>query len=152
MKSKGSCFSCLSPGHLSKFCKKRAECNECTLKHPDILHKDREESAYQEKNSSAQEENPRSQAPVTQEAACVTGAEENECVLSIVPSNVHHRGPEKETERQRETNANTPEHNESRNKPWRAKTKNQQLCNIGSGDMWTGREHVHRVAKGIYPQ
>ncbi|KAK0142970.1 hypothetical protein N1851_018927 [Merluccius polli] len=38
LKSKGLCFGCLVPGHLSKFCKKRIECKECASKHPDILH------------------------------------------------------------------------------------------------------------------
>lgn len=35
LKSKGLCFGCLVSGRLSKFCKRRMECKECSLKHPD---------------------------------------------------------------------------------------------------------------------
>ena len=32
LKSNGLCFGCLTPGHLSKFCKRRIECKDCALK------------------------------------------------------------------------------------------------------------------------
>ncbi|KAJ8413975.1 hypothetical protein AAFF_G00065730 [Aldrovandia affinis] len=87
------------PGHLSKFCRKRTECKECELKHPDILHKDKEDSASQGKNSGAQEgEEASPQVPVTQEATCLTGAGENECVLSIIPVKIKSRKSDKHVE------------------------------------------------------
>ena len=45
LKSKGLCFGCLEYGHVSRFCKRRMECKECALKHPDILHIIKEGSA-----------------------------------------------------------------------------------------------------------
>ncbi|XP_039862226.1 uncharacterized protein LOC120717994 [Simochromis diagramma] len=47
LKSKGLCFGCLVYGHLSKFCKRRMECKECSLKHPDILHMGKKESSVE---------------------------------------------------------------------------------------------------------
>lgn len=38
LKGKGLCFSCLTPGHLSKDCKKRATCEYCSKRHPGMLH------------------------------------------------------------------------------------------------------------------
>ena len=38
LKLKGLCFGCLTPGPLSNFCKRRIECKEYALRHPDILH------------------------------------------------------------------------------------------------------------------
>ncbi|KAL6466163.1 hypothetical protein MHYP_G00262960 [Metynnis hypsauchen] len=45
LKSKGLCFGCLVAGHLSKFCIRKLEYKECALKHPDILHKVKEEGS-----------------------------------------------------------------------------------------------------------
>lgn len=44
-KSKGLCFGCLSQGHLSKGCQQRHICQTCSLKHPTILHLNREDLA-----------------------------------------------------------------------------------------------------------
>lgn len=38
LKFKGLCFGCLTQGHLSKDCKKGMTCQECTQRHPGILH------------------------------------------------------------------------------------------------------------------
>ncbi|KAJ8390520.1 hypothetical protein AAFF_G00103170 [Aldrovandia affinis] len=69
LKSRGLCFGCLASGHLSKFCRKRTECKECELKHPDILHKDKEDSASQERTTALKKKkkqahkSPRKQRP-----------------------------------------------------------------------------------------
>ena len=86
LKSKGLCFGCLMPGHLSKFCKRRIECKECKLKHPDILHIIKEGSAVPEKKEDAHGSQVScAQVSVQQESCSLTGAGEAECVLSIVP-------------------------------------------------------------------
>lgn len=36
--TKGLCFGCLTQGHMSKDCRKRMQCRECSAKHPSILH------------------------------------------------------------------------------------------------------------------
>lgn len=55
LKSKGLCFGCLNYSHLSKFCKRRLECKECALKHPDILHTVKKDiSVSPKKNDGAQ--------------------------------------------------------------------------------------------------
>lgn len=38
LRTKGLCFGCLGRGHMSKGCKQRLTCKECSLKHPTILH------------------------------------------------------------------------------------------------------------------
>ncbi len=38
LKSKGLCFGYLTQGYLSKDCKKRLTCEECSKMHPSILH------------------------------------------------------------------------------------------------------------------
>ncbi|KAL3975057.1 hypothetical protein ACER0C_023683 [Sarotherodon galilaeus] len=87
LKSKGLCFGCLVYGHLSKFCKRRMECKECSLKHPDILHSQKKESSVETERKDVTDGNeaPCAQVPVSQETCGLTGAGEEECVLSIVP-------------------------------------------------------------------
>ncbi|KAL2082024.1 hypothetical protein ACEWY4_021842 [Coilia grayii] len=92
LKSKGLCFGCLVPGHLSKFCKKKVEYKECALKHPDILHKAKDENS--EKKDGAQA-NERAEVPITQQSCGLTGAGEAECVLSIVPVKVKSKKSDK---------------------------------------------------------
>lgn len=83
LKSKGLCFSCLIPGHLSKSCKRKIECKECGFKHPDILHKEKDgSSASPRKNDGATgEELLAAEVPITQESCALTGAGEADCVL-----------------------------------------------------------------------
>ena len=50
LKSQGLCFRCLTAGHMSKDCKKRTSCPDCSLKHPAILHVVKEDSTS-ERNS-----------------------------------------------------------------------------------------------------
>ncbi|XP_041480432.1 uncharacterized protein LOC121427921 [Lytechinus variegatus] len=38
VKKEGLCFGCLSKGHMSKQCQKRAECKKCNKRHPTSLH------------------------------------------------------------------------------------------------------------------
>jgi hypothetical protein len=40
IKQKGICFGCLTPGHMSKTCKRRLQCKTCGKYHPTILHND----------------------------------------------------------------------------------------------------------------
>lgn len=63
------------------------ECTECALKHPDILHKVNDENPVLpgKKDGVHGNEVSYSQVPMTQESCGLTGAEEAECVLSIVP-------------------------------------------------------------------
>ncbi|KAM8861775.1 uncharacterized protein ACB058_008484 isoform 2-T2 [Synchiropus picturatus] len=50
--TKGLCFGCLIPGHLSKSCRKRMKCNECSGVHPSILHVTKEAPMLQETDES----------------------------------------------------------------------------------------------------
>lgn len=95
LKLKGLCFGCLTQGHLSRTCKRRMVCKQCSQRHPDLLHIERE--TY--KNASApthdvctlKEEVSGAQKPVMQEIVGYTGAGETECILSIVPVKVRSR-------------------------------------------------------------
>lgn len=116
LKLKGLCFGCLTPGHLSKFCKRKIECNECALRHPDILHIIRKEgSVSPEKNDGAHGNEEGSVPPekhygahgnevscaqvsITQESCSLTGAGEPECVLSIVPVKIKSKKSDKYVE------------------------------------------------------
>ncbi|KAJ8332985.1 hypothetical protein SKAU_G00418810 [Synaphobranchus kaupii] len=99
LKSKGLCFGCLTSGHLSKFCKRRTECKECGLKHPDILHIVKEVSVSPEENDGAHgNEVSCAQVSVTQESCSLTGAGELDCVLSIVPVKIKSRKSDKYVE------------------------------------------------------
>nr|XP_021329205.1 uncharacterized protein LOC110439111 [Danio rerio] len=100
LRAKGLCFGCLVPGHLSKFCKRKLECKECALKHPDILHKVKEESSVpsENKDGAQRKEVSSMEVPITQESCGLTGAGETECVLSIVPVKVKSKNSNKHIE------------------------------------------------------
>ena len=38
IKEKRLCFACLRPNHISKYCKRRMQCNQCGKRHPTLLH------------------------------------------------------------------------------------------------------------------
>lgn len=89
LKSQGLCFGCLTAGHLSKDCKKKSSCPDCSFKHPAILHVVKEDPTL-EKNSA--DDNSTGTAEVTNalvSAGCGrgehTGAGNNACILPIVP-------------------------------------------------------------------
>ena len=100
LKSKGLCFGCLIPGHLSKSCKRKLECKECGFKHPDILHKQKDDSsASSGRNDGATgEEVLAVEVPITQESCGLTGAGEAECVLWIVPVKVKSKNSDQHVE------------------------------------------------------
>ncbi|XP_076839331.1 uncharacterized protein LOC143484479 [Brachyhypopomus gauderio] len=98
LKSKGLCFGCLVPGHLSTFCKRKLECKECALKHPDILHKVKDEGSVSvpvKKDGAQIKEVPCAEAPISQESCGFTGAGEADCVLSIVPIKIKSKNSDK---------------------------------------------------------
>ncbi|KAL0157129.1 hypothetical protein M9458_048375, partial [Cirrhinus mrigala] len=83
LKTKGLCFGCITQGHLSKDCKKRLTCQECSKMHPTILHILKEMSS---KSSSCDENKSRmSTDSVDHETCGYTGAGNSECILAIVP-------------------------------------------------------------------
>lgn len=95
LKTNGLCFGCLTAGHMSKDCKKRASCPDCSLKHPAILHVVKEDASS--KNSSA-DDSSQSTREVTSalvSAGCRrgdhTGAENSERILPIVPVQIKHK-------------------------------------------------------------
>ena len=96
IKTKGLCFGCLTQGHLSKTCKKRMDCKQCSGKHPDILHQEKEAiknaNVSESTNSTrSNEEVTGTQQSVTQEIVGYTGGGETDCMLSIVPVKVKSR-------------------------------------------------------------
>lgn len=97
LKQKGLCFGCLVPGHLSKFCKRRIECKECALKHPDILHIIKEEGSVSPEKKDARHGSEVScaQVSILQESCSLMGAGEAECVLSIVPVKIKSKRSDK---------------------------------------------------------
>lgn len=82
LKSKGLCFGCLTQGHLSRMCKKRMECKECSQRHPDILHIKDEEKDVETSDKKI------SCAQVSLNHQSAAESEGNSCVLSIVPVKV----------------------------------------------------------------
>lgn len=89
LKSKGLCFGCLSQGHLSKGCQKRLICQTCTLKHPTILHLNKEALTPSVGEIRYAKEPGTSSPLITESETCgCTGAGEAACALSIVPVKV----------------------------------------------------------------
>ena len=93
LKAKGICFGCLTRGHLSKTCKKRMVCTQCSQKHPDILHITKEANAnisykVASEDSTSNEEVSGAQNSVKQEIVGYAGTGNTECMLSIVPVKV----------------------------------------------------------------
>ena len=75
MKTKGICYGCLNPGHISKDCNRRLTCNVCKRTHPSILH-------------IATKETDRPSVVSVAESCAHIGAGDHEIGLSIVPVNV----------------------------------------------------------------
>ena len=50
-KTKGLCFACLKPIHISKKCRARARCRTCSKRHPTALHFDKKDDKIKEKDS-----------------------------------------------------------------------------------------------------
>lgn len=85
LKTKGLCFGCLTQGHLSKTCRKRMVCRQCSQRHPDILHEEKEATkttiVSTKDDSTLTEEVAGAQRSVAQEVVGCTGAGETECML-----------------------------------------------------------------------
>ncbi|XP_063049984.1 uncharacterized protein LOC134444684 [Engraulis encrasicolus] len=74
LKTKGICYGCLTPGHISKDCNRRLTCNVCKRTHPSSLHIPTKETV--------------SPSAVSVAESCHIGAGDHESILSIVPVNV----------------------------------------------------------------
>lgn len=87
LKRKGLCFGCLTQGHLSKDCKKRASCEHCSKKHPSLLHFTKDEGAEHADSSHKDVKvSPSDDPVVVASGTCgATGAGRDSCVLAIVP-------------------------------------------------------------------
>lgn len=87
LKSKGLCFGCLLPGHMSKSCQKKLECQKCSLKHPTILHfasKPAEKTEQDQDKTLIENKLP---SMDNQICGC-TRAGDAECALAVVPVKV----------------------------------------------------------------
>lgn len=86
---KGLCFGCLTPGHLSKDCRKRMQCRECSGKHPSILLVTKNAPALPEKdenkNSEVTSKVTNAFVKAENESSRDTGAGNGETILPIVP-------------------------------------------------------------------
>lgn len=54
LKSKGLCFGCLTLGHLSKDCRKKMICQQCSQRHPSIRDK-KDDQIHKQKKDSTEE-------------------------------------------------------------------------------------------------
>lgn len=97
--SKGLCFGCLTQGHMSKDCRKRMQCRECSAKHPSILHIKEENSACTESDEKGNKERTREVSSAFvgtgRENRNDTGAGIDETILSIVPVKVKSKRSDK---------------------------------------------------------
>ena len=50
-KTKGHCYACLKPNHISKKCRARAVCRICSKRHPTALHFDKKDDKLQAEDS-----------------------------------------------------------------------------------------------------
>lgn len=95
LRKAGLCFGCLTKGHVSKDCKKRMTCGVCALKHPSMLHFEKQESSSKVNVLEAKVQDgavihsATSSTPVAAniETSAYTGAGDD-CILSIVPVRV----------------------------------------------------------------
>jgi len=95
LKSNGLCFGCLTAGHLSKDCKKKASCPNCSFKHPAILHVVKEETASEQNNTDESLQGTGEVTSALVSAGCKrdehTGSGNSECILPIVPVLIKHK-------------------------------------------------------------
>lgn len=98
LKSKGLCFGCLTQGHMSKNCKKRITCPDCSLKHPGVLHIVKKEDTQDQKSENHDLAVSNALLSLGQETCGYTGAGDGECILSIIPVRVKSKKSEKSVE------------------------------------------------------
>ena len=95
LRKAGLCFGFLTKGHVSKDCKKRMTCGVCALKHPSMLHFERQESSIKVNTTEAKLQDDSVRHPAASsmsvaanvETSAYTGAGDD-CILSIVPVQV----------------------------------------------------------------
>lgn len=88
LKKSGVCFGCVCTGHISKECRKRLSCKTCGLRHPSMLHiHHKDKGADAEKGKSNSESAVGSYLVIVQTSA-LTGANEQDFKLAIVPVKV----------------------------------------------------------------
>ena len=88
LKSKGLCFGCLFPGHLSKDCKRKAKCQTCLQRHPDLLHMEKkgENVPAEDKEEDCSERKESSSACVyLNNEACAYPGAGGKCALAVLP-------------------------------------------------------------------
>lgn len=97
--TKGLCFGCLTQGHLSKSCRKRMQCKECSGKHPSILHVTKDAPALQERaanrNTEVAGEVTSAFVEAEHEGRGHTGAGNKETILPIVPVKIKSKRSDK---------------------------------------------------------
>ena len=82
IKSRGLCFGCLRPGHVSKGCMKRMKCKTCSKPHPTALHE----------NKSPTPRTSVDQATSSCTSTCsATGSDKATTNTMIVPVYLHHQ-------------------------------------------------------------
>ena len=106
IKQKGICFGCLTPGHMSKACKKRLQCKTCGKHHPTILHNEAGVKASTELKPAEQVKN-QNEASNGSKQACSSPASKHVSLMTndayvskstmVIPVYVsHHMYPETE--------------------------------------------------------
>ena len=100
LKSKGMCFGCLFPGHLSKDCKRKENCQTCSQRRPDLLHMEKKEDSIpadkKEENCSESKEISSACVSLNNEACAYTGAREK-CALAVLPVKIKSKRSDVET-------------------------------------------------------
>lgn len=86
LKSKGLCYGCLLPGHMSKGCVQRLTCQKCSLKHPTILHLP-DRKPVLPKSQDGDSSLTVTDTVISETCGC-TGAGHLVCSLAIVPVRV----------------------------------------------------------------
>ncbi len=98
LKSKGLCFGCLTQGHMSKDCKRRMSCPDCSLKHPGVLHIIKQEDKQDGKSEDHDFAVSNAFLSLGQETCGYTGAGEGERILSVISVKVKSKKSEKSVE------------------------------------------------------
>ncbi|KAL7852267.1 hypothetical protein SRHO_G00180520 [Serrasalmus rhombeus] len=90
LRSKGLCFSCLKPGHMSKACGEKLRCQLCSMIHPTLLHMNIKEKVEPRSEQAKDTESPTvisSFVDIADKYDC-NGAWNTDRVLAIVPVQV----------------------------------------------------------------
>lgn len=91
LRSKGLCFGCLKPGHMSKFCEEKLNCEVCSLTHPTVLHMKIREKPERNEETTADDERHHAMSGFvdTESKVCSgNGTGDADSILAIVPVQV----------------------------------------------------------------